>query len=69
MKHRDLPLYCFQGHPEKSGHAGKPIIDNFLELCKIKVPQLKEGEARLVGLGIENSKDVTTHEDKWGATG
>ena len=66
MKHRKLPLYCFQGHPEKSGYRGKPIIDNFLELCGLKV---SKSEKALVGLGIEDNKDVSTHQDEWGATG
>jgi GMP synthase (glutamine-hydrolysing) len=66
MKHRHLPLYCFQGHPEKSGYEGKPILDNFLELCGLKV---SKSEKALVGLGIEDNTDVTTYQDEFGAIG
>jgi len=33
VKHRELPLYGVQFHPEVSGKAGKQLICNFLSIC------------------------------------
>jgi GMP synthase (glutamine-hydrolysing) len=33
MRHRDKPIYGFQGHPEISGKDGLRIMSNFLKLC------------------------------------
>lgn len=33
MRHRERPIYGFQGHPEVSGKEGLRIMTNFLKLC------------------------------------
>lgn len=33
MRHKDKPLYGFQGHPEVSGEDGLRIMINFLKIC------------------------------------
>lgn len=33
IKHKDKPIYGFQGHPEVSGTQGLIIVKNFLEMC------------------------------------
>ncbi len=38
MRHRELPVYGVQFHPESSGSAGKALIANFLSIAK-RLPQ------------------------------
>ncbi|MGD8910343.1 MAG: gamma-glutamyl-gamma-aminobutyrate hydrolase family protein [Chromatiales bacterium] len=33
MRHREKPIYGFQGHPEVSGEEGMRIMGNFLRMC------------------------------------
>jgi GMP synthase (glutamine-hydrolysing) len=33
MRHKEKPIYGFQGHPEVSGREGLRIMANFLKLC------------------------------------
>jgi GMP synthase (glutamine-hydrolysing) len=33
IKHRERPIYGFQGHPEVSGVDGMKIMKNFLDIC------------------------------------
>jgi GMP synthase (glutamine-hydrolysing) len=33
MRHKDKPIYGFQGHPEVSGEDGQRIMENFLTMC------------------------------------
>jgi GMP synthase (glutamine-hydrolysing) len=33
MRHKEKPLYGFQGHPEVSGSEGLRIMSNFLRIC------------------------------------
>jgi GMP synthase (glutamine-hydrolysing) len=33
MRHKERPIYGFQGHPEVSGTAGERIMANFLKMC------------------------------------
>lgn len=35
MRHRDRPIYGFQGHPEVSGEDGLRIMGNFLRMCGV----------------------------------
>lgn len=35
IKHKQKPIYGFQGHPEVSGKDGLKIVENFLKICKI----------------------------------
>ena len=35
IKHKKLPIYGFQAHPEVSGKDGIQMINNFLKICKI----------------------------------
>ena len=34
IKHKELPIYGVQFHPERSGTHGKKIIKNFITICK-----------------------------------
>lgn len=36
IRHRDKPIYGFQGHPEVSGVDGIKIMSNFLGLCGLQ---------------------------------
>jgi GMP synthase (glutamine-hydrolysing) len=38
MRHREKPIYGFQGHPEVSGNEGLRIMTNFLKLCGFADP-------------------------------
>ena len=33
IRHKDKPIYGFQGHPEVSGSDGRCIVRNFLAMC------------------------------------
>lgn len=33
IKHKDKPIYGFQGHPEVSGRDGLLIMSNFIKMC------------------------------------
>jgi GMP synthase (glutamine-hydrolysing) len=33
MRHKEKPIYGFQGHPEVSGQEGLRIMTNFLKIC------------------------------------
>ena len=35
MRHKEQPIYGFQGHPEVSGDDGLQIMKNFLAMCQI----------------------------------
>lgn len=35
IKHKELPIYGFQSHPEVSGRDGMRMIENFLKICSI----------------------------------
>lgn len=37
VKHKELPVYGLQFHPERSGEHGKKIITNFLKMCSLKI--------------------------------
>lgn len=34
MKHRELPIYGVQFHPEVSGNMGQVLISNFIHICE-----------------------------------
>jgi len=36
IRHRDRPLYGFQGHPEVSGDDGLLLVKNFLSMCGVE---------------------------------
>ena len=36
IKHKELPIYGVQFHPERSGTHGKKIIKNFITMCNLK---------------------------------
>lgn len=36
IRHRELPLYGIQAHPEVSGPLGLKLVSNFLEICGIE---------------------------------
>jgi GMP synthase (glutamine-hydrolysing) len=38
MRHRERPIYGFQGHPEVSGNGGLRIMTNFFKLCGFPDP-------------------------------
>jgi GMP synthase (glutamine-hydrolysing) len=35
IKHKELPVYGFQSHPEVSGAHGLKVVENFLRICSI----------------------------------
>ncbi|MEW8688550.1 MAG: gamma-glutamyl-gamma-aminobutyrate hydrolase family protein [Candidatus Thiodiazotropha sp.] len=35
MRHKEKPIYGFQGHPEVSGDDGMRIMSNFLSICGV----------------------------------
>ena len=37
IKHKLLPIYGVQFHPERSGVHGEQIIKNFLKMCSLKI--------------------------------
>ena len=37
IRHKEKPIYGFQGHPEVSGDDGLLMMGNFLSMCGIKV--------------------------------
>lgn len=37
MRHKERPIYGFQGHPEVSGVEGERIMANFLKICGFEV--------------------------------
>ena len=36
IRHRERPLYGFQGHPEVSGEDGLLMVSNFLSMCGVE---------------------------------
>ncbi|MCU7830265.1 MAG: gamma-glutamyl-gamma-aminobutyrate hydrolase family protein [Candidatus Thiodiazotropha sp. (ex Myrtea sp. 'scaly one' KF741663)] len=37
IRHKDKPIYGFQGHPEVSGIDGLKIMSNFIRLCGLEI--------------------------------
>lgn len=35
IRHREKPIYGFQGHPEVSGNQGLIMVKNFLKMCSV----------------------------------
>ena len=33
MRHKEKPIYSFQGHPEVSGNDGLQMMENFIKMC------------------------------------